>query len=122
MGGAGKRAIITIAAGTVGALYYALYRAPVGTTVNHEFVGFVADPTSAAGVAARDRGERNPGCQTGFLLSISEREMTCRQLAPLLKMDLAVVSPALRFMVLLYCSPWVYCPKHMILLDNAGRS
>ncbi len=122
MGGAGKRAIITIAAGTVGALYYALYRAPVDTTANHEFVGFVADPTSAAGVAARDRGERNPGCQTGFLLSISEREMTCRQLAPLLKMDLAVVSPALRFMILLYCSPWIYAPKHMILMDNCGRS
>ena len=122
MGGAGARAIVTIAAGTAGALYYALYRAPVNTILNHEFCGFVKDSGTAAGVAARDRGERNPGCQTGFLLSISEREMTCRQLAPLLKMDLAVLSPALRFMVLLYASPWVFAPKHMILMDNVGRS
>lgn len=122
MGGAGKRAIITIAAGCVGALYYALYRAPVGTTVGHEFVGFVKDAGIAAGVAARDAGARDAGLQTAFLLSVSEREMTCRQLAPLLKMDLAVVSPALRFMVLLYASPWIFCPRHMVLLDNCGRS
>jgi hypothetical protein len=121
---ANQRAVITIAAGTTGAIYYAIYRAPKDTTVAHEFVGFVKDSgaNGGAGVVARERGERSPGLQTAYLMSISEKDVRFYQLAPLMKMDLAVISPALRFMVLLYGAPWVFAPKHHVLIDNIGRS
>ena len=124
LGGAGRRAIVTIAAGTTGAITYALYRAAKNATTGHEFVGFVKDSSTSGGggVAARDAGVFDQGLQQGYLLSVSEREMTVRQLAPLMKMDLAVLSPALRFMVLLYAAPWLFFPKHNLLLQNVARS
>ena len=122
--GANERIAMTIAAGCTGALYYGIYRAPVGTTVGHEFVGFVKDGSAsgAAGVIAPERGELHPGAQSGYLMSISERDIRAYQLAPLMKMDLAVISPALRFMVLLYIAPWVFAPRHHLIMRNVGRS
>ena len=44
------------------------------------------------------------------------------QLAPLMKMDLAILSPAYRFMVLLYGTPFLYAPKKLVRLINIGRA
>ena len=39
-----------------------------------------------------------------------------------MKMDLAILSPAYRFMVLLYGTPFLYAPKKMVRLINIGRA
>lgn len=120
---AGNRVTITISAGTTGATHYAIYQAAPGATTGHAFVGFVKDSLAAGGggVTARVRGDRAPGASTAFLLSISERMMSVRQLCPIMKMDLAILTPAFRFMVLLYAAPWVMAPKQAgVLLDNVG--
>lgn len=43
-----------------------------------------------------------------------------KQLAPLMKMDLALLSPAYRFMVLLYGTPLVYAPRKGVFFINVG--
>ena len=45
-----------------------------------------------------------------------------KQLAPLMKMDLAVLSPAFRFMVLLYGTPMLYAPRKMVTFINVGTT
>jgi len=54
------------------------------------------------------------------LLQFDEEVIEFAQLAPLMKMDLAVLSPAFRFMVLLYGTPFLYAPKKLVRFINVG--
>lgn len=45
-----------------------------------------------------------------------------KQLAPLMKMDLALLSPAYRFMILLYGTPIVYAPRKAVQFINIGTT
>lgn len=121
---AGNRVTVVIAAGTTGALYYAVYRAPVGTTTGHKFIGYVSDSLAAGGGGAtfRDAGHKTPGAPTGYMLEVDTDNISWKQLAPLMKMDLAITGPAYRWMQLLYGTPIVYAPLHHGLMENIGRS
>jgi len=118
---AGNRIAITINAGTVGAQYYAAYRAPVATLLNHRFIGFIADSTGNGGGATfRDAGYRLAGRQQAYLMSYDAENISWRQLAPLMKMDLAITGTAYRFMCMMYGTPVVFAPKKHCLIDNIG--
>lgn len=74
----------------------------------------------AAG-AVRDRNRWLPDTQEALLLQGDTDVIEFKQLAPLMKMPLAKLSPADRFMVLLYGTPIVYAPSKMIRYVNIGR-
>lgn len=113
---------ITAGGGDSTSNHYAIYRAPIGETTGHEFIGYVyATAGIATGAVCLDKGVRGPGLATGYLLQFTPDEIVWHQLAPLMKMNLAVVAPAIRFMVLLYGMPIVYKPKHHVLGRNIGR-
>lgn len=120
---AGNQINVIISAGTTGATYYAAFRAPVGTTTGHEFIGFVADSTGNGGGATFvDAGNKLPGLSTGFLLQLDPETITWRQLAPLMKIDLAILGAAFRWMQLLYGTPIVFIPRRNVIWSNVGRS
>lgn len=75
--------------------------------------------SGAAGVV-RDKNRSIAGCEESFLIDSSEDVWSFKQLAPLMKMDLAVLSPATRFMLLLYGTPILYAPKKMVTFKNIG--
>lgn len=118
---AGNRITITINAGTAGALYYAVYRSTSAT--GHTFIGYIKDSNAngAGGATFRDAGKKQPGLPSGYLLSLNSDDLTWKQLAPLMKMDLAITGPAYRWMQLLYGTPIVFAPLHHAILDNIGR-
>ncbi|MDX1960034.1 MAG: hypothetical protein SFU98_15815 [Leptospiraceae bacterium] len=70
----------------------------------------------------RDRNFFMTNCANAFLAQFDSEVLTFRQLAPLMKMDLAMISPAYRFMVLLYGTPMVYAPKKIVRFINIGLS
>lgn len=107
---------------TTGAYAYAVYRAPVGTTANHEFVGYVSPASVGAGVSFKDNNHKLPGLSQYYLLSNDSEVLRFKQLAPLMKMDLAIVATAYRWMQLLYGVPIVYAPRKCLLRRNLGRS
>jgi hypothetical protein len=74
----------------------------------------------AAGIV-RDRNRYLPGTQDSLLLQADTDVIEFKQLAPLMKMPLAKLSPADRFMVLLYGTPIVYAPSKMVRYINIGR-
>jgi hypothetical protein len=43
-----------------------------------------------------------------------------KQLAPLMKMDLAVIGPAIRWMILLYGTLVMYAPRKWVRIINVG--
>jgi hypothetical protein len=117
----GERAEIIIPA-TVGALAYAVYRSPEGSTTDHEFIGFVA-PAAVGGAATfKDLNHKLPGLAQSFLLSNDAEVVRFKQLAPLMKMDLAIIATAYRWMQLLYGTPIVYAPRKCLIRQNIGRA
>lgn len=74
----------------------------------------------AAGLV-RDRNRFLPKTEEAILVDSSVDVIQFKQLAPLMKMDLAKLSPADRFMVLLYGTPFLYAPDKMVRFINIGR-
>jgi hypothetical protein len=68
----------------------------------------------------RDRNNFLTNTNQALLVQHDTDVLEFKQLAPLMKMDLAVVSPAYRFMVLLYGTPFLYAPAKMVRFINIG--
>lgn len=73
---------------------------------------------NAAAGLTRDKNEKIAGTEEAFLIDNSIDVWAFKQLAPLMKMDLAVLSPATRFMLLLYGTPILYAPRKMVTFKN----
>jgi hypothetical protein len=76
----------------------------------------------AAATKVRDRNRYITGTQEALLLQKGKEVLEFKQLAPMMKMDLAKLSPADRFMVLLYGTPIVFAPSKMVRFINIGRT
>ena len=73
-----------------------------------------------AATLVRDRNRFLPDTGQAFLIQANEEVFEFAQLAPLMKMDLAIIAPAYRFMILLYGTPLLYAPKKMVRFFNVG--
>lgn len=109
---------------------YRIYRTKVGGTATGPFYPLfdvsLDDLTrgydgGGAGVI-RDMNYYLPDCDQAMLVQFDNEVIEFAQLAPLMKMDLAVLSPAFRFMILLYGTPFLYAPKKMVRLINIGKN
>jgi hypothetical protein len=62
-----------------------------------------------------------PFTSTAYLGELTPSVLTFRQLMPMMKMDLAVLSPAYRWMILLYGTPILFAPRKWMRLINIGQ-
>ena len=69
----------------------------------------------------RDAGKKRPGLGEAFLLDLGAETMKFKQLAPLSKMNLAVVTTALEFLLLMYGSLFVFAPRFNGVMRNVGK-
>lgn len=129
-GGAADLAF-TDGGGTVPATAYTVYRSnkgaasaaaatfyPVFTVSKTEYT---AGYDGGAATVVRDRNRMMPDTDQAILFQMDNEVIEFAQLAPLMKMDLALLSPAYRFMILLYGTPFLYAPKKMVRLINIGK-
>lgn len=115
-------------ASTNAATAFRIYRTKVGGSATGEFYPLfevsvkelTAGYDGAAGGLVRDMNYFLPDTDQAFLVQFDNEVIEFAQLAPLMKMDLAVLSPAYRFMILLYGTPFLYAPKKMVRLINIG--
>lgn len=70
----------------------------------------------------RDRNRYISNTEQALLVQGDNEVIEFKQLAPLMKMDLAVIGPAKRFMILMYGTPILYAPKKMVRLINIGAA
>jgi len=77
---------------------------------------------SAAPGLARDRHRLLPDCETAFLAEMTEEAMSFKQLAPVSKLDLAVVGLSRSFVAFLFATPQLYAPKKMVKFVNVGKT
>lgn len=74
----------------------------------------------AAATKVRDRNLWIPAAQSALVTVIDPEYFEYLQLAPIMKMDLAITSPSKRFMVLNYGTPALYMPTKVIRIANIG--
>jgi len=107
---------------------FRVYRTKVGGTAAGPFYplfdvsakDLTAGYDGAAGGTVRDLNHFLPDCDQAMLVQFDNEVVEFAQLAPLMKMDLAILSPAFRFMILLYGTPFLYAPKKMVRIINIG--
>lgn len=75
-----------------------------------------------AALSVNDANRWLPDTEEAMLLQSNTDVYEFKQLAPLMKMPLAQLSPAQRFMVLLYGTPIMYQPKKVVRFINVGTA
>lgn len=75
----------------------------------------------SAALKVRDRNRYLPATEECFLMEANNDIYAFKQLAPLMKMPLAKLSPADRWMILLYGTPILFQPEKMVRFINVGR-
>jgi len=76
---------------------------------------------TAMTAVAVDRNFLLPFTEVAYVGEMNEQVLTFRQLAPLMKMDIAVLGPAYRWMILLYGTPILFTPLKWNRIINIGR-
>lgn len=74
----------------------------------------------AAGVV-RDRNRKIANTSSAIVLDFGIETLAFKQLAPMMRMDLARTSPSFRFMVLCYGTPVIFAPRKVAKIENLGR-
>jgi hypothetical protein len=68
----------------------------------------------------RDKNRVIANTESAIVQEHSDQVYAFKQLAPLMKMDLAILAPSTRFMILLYGTPILYAPKKWAKIINIG--
>ncbi len=88
-----------------------------GATGTEKFIG-----NYKIGVSAIvDAGAKSPGLGEAFLLDMSAECMKFKQLAPLSKINFAIVTTALEFAIVMYGALFVYSPRFNAVFTNVGK-
>lgn len=111
--------------------YFRIYRsvalasgAAVPALASHSLVSQVpatSQTGSATGVASDDVNFLLPFTEVAYMGEMTPSVLTFRQLLPMMRLDLAVLAPAYRWMILLYGTPILFAPKKWLRFINVGR-
>lgn len=99
--------------------YIRLYRTEKDGDKFYEVAKFaVASSGSSAITTYVDKCEVMANTYTAFMGEMSPDIIGFKQLAPMMKMDLATLGPVIRWMILLYGVPVLYAPKKWMRFTN----
>lgn len=131
----GRRIDLTIVnAATIGTYppeYFKIYRtaarssgAAVGSDLStFSLIGQVpaSSQTGSASTTFSDVNFLLPFTNIAYMGEMTPSVLTFRQLLPMLRMDLAVLAPAFRWMILLYGTPILFASKKWLRFINIGQ-
>jgi hypothetical protein len=112
--------------GVFPATAYKIYRTEKNGSIAY-YTGLTIPRAKTAGAytsptADSDFNLWRPNTYMGLLLDLSTQSLSFKQLSPMIKMNLAIIGPAIRWMQLLYGTPIVYAPKKNVVFKNIGKS
>jgi len=120
MAGGENSVKLTISGIPSGSRYAKVYRSAAGGAAGSEkFIGNYK--VTGSSMDCNDIGSKMPGLAEAFLLDMSAENMRFKQLAPLSKINFAIVSTALEFAVVLYGALFVYTPRFNCFFRNVGK-
>lgn len=98
-------------------LYFNVFRAAVGTTSGHEWIGRVK-PLGSGNAHTLDKNERAPGSARAYLIMHDPDVLCWKQLGSLIKYDLAVTNTSYQWLQLLYGMMVIQAPRKNVIIDN----
>lgn len=111
-------AILTLANIPAGTKSLRVYRTDAdGAAGTEKFIGNYSNN----GATLVDIGAKNAGLGEAFLLDMRPEVMRFKQLAPLSKINFAIVATALEFAIVLYGALFVYAPRFNVFFENVGK-
>jgi len=116
--------VVTDGGGLYGATFYKIYRTTKGGSTANQ-IGYFLPRTKSGTVyqattSWTDENSYLPSCFVGLMLDMTTQSLSFKQLSPMIKMPLAIVSPSIRWMQLLYGTPIMYAPKKNVAVINIG--
>ena len=120
----GVKLVITNSASMVVAPdYFCIYRSEKDGTKKFCVAKIPATSINASGTTQFvDKCEILANTYTAFMGEFTPEVIAFKQLAPIMKMDLALLGPAYRWMILLYGVPQLYAPKKWMKFINIKAS
>ena len=115
---AGEGVTLSLPAPQTGTKFFRVYRTKAGGAAGSE--EFIGNYRVGAG-SFLDLGQKQPGLGEGFMLDLGAECMKFKQLAPLSKINFAVVTTALEFGIVLYGALFVYTPRFNGVFENMGK-
>ena len=102
--------------------YFNIYKTLPGGSVFYLVGRIQAGSQSASGVTTwNDTGILMANTSNAFMGEFSPEVISVKQLAPLMKMDLATLDPSIRWMILIYLTFILYAPKKWVKFINVGN-
>jgi hypothetical protein len=99
--------------------YYQVYRTEADGSKGYAIAKIAASSAVASSVTSFvDRNATMPNTYTAFMGEMNEQVLAFKQLAPIMKMDLATLAPSYRWMILLYGVPVLYAPRKFMRFKN----
>lgn len=114
-----KITITNNSAMTVAPDYFNVYRSEKDGNKLYKIMSVPAKSVNAGGVTdAVDKNEIMPNTYSAFMGEFTPEVIAFKQLAPIMKMNLATLGPSIRWMILLYGVPQLYAPKKWMKFTN----
>lgn len=99
--------------------YFVIYRTEANKDAFYEIARVGATSRDAAATTEFvDKNETLPNTGIAILGDFRDESVTFKQLAPMFKLDYALVEPKHRFGIFLYGMPVVYAPKRFVVIKN----
>lgn len=102
-------------------VYMNVFRAPVGTTSGHQFIGRIA-PAGSGVAHSIDYNAKLPGLSSAFLLMNDPDVLCFKQLGSMIKYDLAVTDTSYKWLQLLYGMVVIQAPRKNVIIENIKLS
>jgi hypothetical protein len=105
---------------------FRVYRSKVGETVDLYPIFEVSTAELAAGydgaaaTKVRDKNHYITDCNEALLIQNSPDQWALKQLAPIMKVDIAMTTLAYRFAIVQYATPILYTPPKVVRFINIG--
>ncbi len=116
---AGQNIVLTLGSVPAGVKTWKLYLSAAGGAAGTEqFAGNWANTGAGSYTSS---GAKMAGLGEAFLLDMSAENMRFKQLAPLSKINFAIVTTALEFAIVLYGALFVYTPRFNCYWKNCGK-
>jgi hypothetical protein len=101
--------------------YFNVYRSDDGGATFWYVKSVATNSAASAGTTTTtDDGTYMTNVSTCFIGQMAPDILAVKQLAPLMKMDLAVLGPAIRWMILFYATFVLYAPRKWCKIINVG--
>lgn len=118
---ADEKVTMTVADGSIAGTAFELYRSDKdGAATTCKYAATTA--RSGATTVLTDLNHDLPGTSKAVLIQQNLEFFSFKQLCPFIKIPLATISTAIRWMQLLYGSPTVYSPGRGVIYKNVGRA